>query len=99
MKISKKYHKTKTGVIKRNPRKKYNGWANYQTWNVALWIDNDEGLYRMAKQAGSYKKFVVDLQEFKPNAIAYQTPDKVSWTDSGLDLDELEDMFVEFLDH
>ena len=20
---------------------KYNGWCNYETWNVALWLDND----------------------------------------------------------
>jgi hypothetical protein len=24
---------------------KYNGWSNYETWNVALWMDNDEGNY------------------------------------------------------
>jgi hypothetical protein len=23
--------------------KTYNGWTNYETWNVALWIDNDQG--------------------------------------------------------
>lgn len=24
---------------------KYNGWTNYPTWNVKLWMDNDEGEY------------------------------------------------------
>ncbi len=23
--------------------KRYNGWANYETWLVALWMDNDYG--------------------------------------------------------
>jgi hypothetical protein len=25
--------------------KTYNGWTNYETWLVKLWIDNDEGSY------------------------------------------------------
>ena len=25
--------------------KEYNGHRSYNAWNVALWIDNDEGLY------------------------------------------------------
>ena len=29
----------------------YNGFKNWNQWNVSLWINNDEGLYRMAKAA------------------------------------------------
>lgn len=28
----------------------YNGWKNYETWNVALWIDNDQSTYSMRTQ-------------------------------------------------
>lgn len=28
---------------------RYNGWANYETWCVKLWMDNDEGSYRYWK--------------------------------------------------
>ena len=27
----------------------YQGWANYETWCVHLWLDNDEGLQAHAK--------------------------------------------------
>lgn len=26
-----------------NEDAKYNGWTNYETWNCALWLDNDQG--------------------------------------------------------
>lgn len=26
-----------------NTNKTYNGWTNYETWNVALWLGNDQG--------------------------------------------------------
>lgn len=29
---------------------KYNGHRNWNHWNVSLWINNDEGLYRLAQE-------------------------------------------------
>ncbi len=28
----------------------YNGWANYETWCVNLWIDNDRGWYEQTRE-------------------------------------------------
>jgi hypothetical protein len=30
--------------------KTYNGWPNYATWNVMLWMDNEEGAYRLYRE-------------------------------------------------
>lgn len=30
--------------------KSFNGHRNRTQWNVALWLSNDEGLYRLARQ-------------------------------------------------
>jgi|SRR5665213_3375087 len=30
--------------------KTYNGWTNYETWNVALWIDNEPGTYETRRE-------------------------------------------------
>lgn len=27
----------------KNENKTYNGWTNYETWNVSLWLNNDQG--------------------------------------------------------
>ena len=30
--------------------KGYNGWTNYETWCVNLWLDNDEGTQNMVRE-------------------------------------------------
>jgi hypothetical protein len=30
--------------------KGYNGWKNYETWVVALWIDNDQCTYNESRE-------------------------------------------------
>lgn len=74
---------------------KYNGWKNYETWNVSLWIRNDESFYdfaRACKRALSpYKCFASDLREVD----CLETPDKVAWNDSNLDIQALDEMIGE----
>lgn len=62
----------------------YNGHKNYQTWNVTLWINNDEGLYNLARQCESYDEFV-DCMKDLGSEIGYQTPDGVAWADPTID--------------
>jgi len=74
----------------------YNGWTNYETWNVALWIGGDQGLYNFAKEFASYDDFVVNIKEVNgDSSIGYQTPDGVAWNDSGLNHSELDEFIKE----
>jgi bifunctional pyridoxal-dependent enzyme with beta-cystathionase and maltose regulon repressor activities len=41
--------------------KKYNGWNNYETWLVALWIDNEEWSYNYARELAQ------DVKRENPN--------------------------------
>ena len=34
---------------------KYNGWANYETWNAALGIHNDQILFSDALESAQYR--------------------------------------------
>ena len=69
----------------------YNGWANYHTWNVSLYIQNDEGLYHLAQEFDNY----TDLADSLTDCETYITPDGVSYTDPALDVDELNEMLAE----
>jgi hypothetical protein len=65
----------------------YNGWENYETWNVALWINNDQGLYDIAMEAGNYEDFVDALEAVSFNALS--TPDGVSYKDPKVNVVQL----------
>lgn len=32
----------------------YNGWSNYETWAVSLWLDNEEPSYRYWREQAEY---------------------------------------------
>lgn len=65
----------------------YNGWTNYETWNVALWMDNDESSYQYALIAKDYDHY--------RNMKVYRTGDGISLWDPKLNIKELDDKIIE----
>jgi hypothetical protein len=76
---------------------KYNGWKNYQTWNVSAWIGNDEPLYRSACDfMRNYKGRSPYASFCRANGLAgTRTPDRVAFTGSRLGYAELNTMMRE----
>ena len=78
----------------------YNGWTNFDTWNVVLWFDNDsEGLAEYV--ADFARQNAHQLRMMDCSNCAYcgliesldladeMTPDKVAWLSPNLNHDEL----------
>ena len=72
----------------------YNGWENYETWNVALWINNDIGYHHLAAEAGSYEDFVDCLEAVSFNDLS--TPDGVSYRDPKVNVVQLNSDVFDF---
>ena len=67
----------------------YNGWKNYETWNVALYINNDPVVHMAAAWANDYTEFC----ELMRHDFGYsETPDKVAYNDTGLDVKRLNEL-------
>lgn len=69
----------------------YNGWANYETWNVTLWISSDEHLWRQVRRARDWAHAIEILKDMGLT----ETGDEVSYTDPALDTDELDAWLAE----
>ena len=78
----------------------YNGWTNYETWNVALWMGNDEFLYNTAKACVTYAEFnECPYEKFircMHNCDSMNTGDKVAWDDANVNRTEIVEAMEEF---
>ena len=80
---------------------KYEGWKNYATWNVSLWINNTESLYFGAVEfmkenpdkKQPYKAFVTSS-----GLSAQRTPDKIKYMSAKLDYPALNEMMRELME-
>lgn len=80
--------------------KTYNGWTNYETWNVNLWLDNEEGSYRDCKErAEEFVKANFDPENPKDLDQAYG--DMSKYLESMIDefMPEVTGMFADLLGH
>jgi hypothetical protein len=81
------------------PQETYNGWANYETWNVALWMQNNQFLYNTAVACVEYKnddetayeKFIRNMH----NVDKFTTNDGVRWDDEKINHDEINEMMFD----
>jgi hypothetical protein len=81
-----------TATLTAPVEKKYNGWANYETWNVSLWIQNNERLYNIAQECDSYAEFLYELGV--SGTCKMSTPDGVDFEDRKLNIFELDELFL-----
>jgi hypothetical protein len=83
-----------------NQETKMNGWANYETWNVALWIGNNEFLYNTAVSCVEYcsynetpwEKFQRCMMQGQIGSFLGKTGDGVKWNDEKIDGSAINEM-------
>jgi len=74
----------------------YQGWKNRQTWNVALWINNDRSLYESMIEYVNTHKHPYYLGLIKYLGLEGQyTNDGIKWDGTRLCHKELTDMLRE----
>ena len=63
---------------------KYNGHKNWNHWNVSLWINNDEGLYHMARHYVDHYTLDTAAECLLSDLQGQKTPDGAPYTYSSI---------------
>ena len=63
-------------------KEKYNGWSDWTTWNVALWIRNDQTFYSIATECKDYLDFLYEMQAM---IGSFATPDGADWGEANIE--------------
>jgi hypothetical protein len=76
----------------------YNGYKNYNTWNVALWLSNDYPLYSATIGYAKYGTPFLSLRHDLKETFNYTaTKDGVSLWSRDLDIQHLNDVINEMI--
>jgi len=62
----------------------YQGHKNWNHWNVSLWINNDEGLYNLARQAVRFSRSRDEAVQDLLEQLPAETPDGAPYTKSSV---------------
>jgi hypothetical protein len=59
--------------------KGYNGWSNYETWNLALWIGNEQGSDSYWREVAeeAYREAEVDGSRTRREVAAYEIAERL----------------------
>lgn len=55
--------------------KTYNGWTNYETWVVALWMDNEQGVQQMWHETARDVGSAVELADMVKESHEQNAPE------------------------
>ena len=83
--------------------KTYNGWKNYETWNIMLWVNNDEGISTMVEHNlfcwmrhevendNLNGKDIQDIQEYFVNRVSFDTLREIMCIDEAFPTNQTRD--------
>lgn len=62
--------------------KEYNGWTNWETWNLYNWVSSNEYLYRYLEARTPWRRVGLRtciMRIYAGNLPDHIDPDKVNW--------------------